>query len=579
MKKSLQSLVLLLMAFMVPLIATAAYNQLAEGVYLDGMTLYIGSGVTSLGDLQVNPSVVYSFAAVPPTCVNNTFTGYGATLHMPATSYGAYFVADYWGNFANMYNDAVEPTGVTISSTSEVVELGRQLNLIATVTPSNATPSAVAWSTSDAAVATVYNGVVTARAVGECDITATCIDKQAVCHVSVVETTIFITLGIHEAKLLPNHSLAIKPTIIPISTDLKVTSSDPNVAAARLMNGMVQIVGLTEGTTMIVVSSVDDQAVPDTCVVTVYTECGDINCDGYVNISDVTKLIDYLLSDNLEGLSVDNADTNKDGHVNISDVTMLIDYLLGSGDLNPPMDETFTVNGVSFKMVGVQGGTFMMGDIDNDPDADTNERPAHQVTLSSYWIGQTEVTQELWQAVMGSNPSYFKGDLNRPVEQVSWSYCQTFIAKLNELTGQTFRLPTEAEWEFAARGGKKSLSYKYAGSNTLDDVAWYRVNAYDVGSSSPDYGTHPVATKAPNELGLYDMSGNVGEWCHDWYGYYSSMSQTNPTGPMTGTYRVYRGGNWGGDSIMCRVSDRYRWYHYTQPGSGGSYVLGLRLVL
>lgn len=328
MNKSLQSLVLLLMALMVPTTATATYEQLAEGVYQDGSTLYIGSGVTELGPLQVNPSVVYSFAATPPVCVENTFTGYGGTLHMPATSYGAYFIADYWCNFANMINDAVEPTNVTISSSSEVIELGRQLNLFATVTPSNATPSSVVWSTSDAAVATVYNGVVTARTVGECDITATCIDKHAVCHISVVETTIVISLDKHDAKLLPNHSLTITPTMTPISTELKVTSSDPSVAAARLMNGIVQVVGLAEGTTMIVVSSVDDQAVPDTCDVTVYTECGDINCDGYVNISDVTKLIDYLLNSNSEGLSTNNADTNRDGNVNISDVTVMIDYLL-----------------------------------------------------------------------------------------------------------------------------------------------------------------------------------------------------------------------------------------------------------
>ena len=328
MKKSLQSLVLLLMALMVPATATAAYEQLAEGVYQDGSTLYIGSGVTSLGDLQVNPSVVYSFAATPPVCVENTFTGYGGTLHMPATSYGAYFIADYWCNFANMINNAVEPTNVTISSSSEVIELGRQLNLFATVTPSNATPSSVVWSTSDAAVATVYNGVVTARTVGECDITATCVDKHAVCHISVVETTIVISLDKHDAKLLPNHSLTITPTMTPISTELKVTSSDPSVAAARLMNGIVQVVGLAEGTTMIVVSSVDDQAVPDTCDVIVYTECGDINCDGYVNISDVTKLIDFLLSGNPEGISTNNADTDSDGKVNISDVTKLIDFLL-----------------------------------------------------------------------------------------------------------------------------------------------------------------------------------------------------------------------------------------------------------
>lgn len=562
MKKSLQSLVLLLMALLLPALGHADYVQLADGVYQNGSTLYIGSDVTSLGSLQFNPSVIYSFATVPPTCSDNTFTGYGGTLHMPATSYGAYFIADYWCNFANMINDAVEPTNVTISSSSEMVELGRQLSLFATVTPSNATPSSVVWSTSDAAVATVYNGVVTARAVGECDITATCIDKHAVCHISVVETAIVITLDKHDAKLLPNHSLTITPTMTPRPTDLKVTSSDPNVAAARLMNGVVQVVGLAEGTTMIVVGSVDDQAVPDTCVVTVYTECGDINCDGYVNISDVTTLIDYLLSGYQEGISIDNADTDHDCNVNIADVTYLIDYLL-SGKWAWEV-ETFTVNGVTFRMIYVEGGTFTMGaTAEQGSNAREDEYPTHQVTLSSFCIGETEVTQELWLAVMGSNPSYFSPtngyaeNLRRPVEYVTWNTCQTFINRLNEMTGMNFRMPSEAEWEYAARGGKYSKGYKYAGSNIIEDVAWYKYNTPSQQEGSDGYGTQTVATKLPNELGLYDMSGNVWEWCQDWYGSYSSEAQTNPTGPESGSRYVIRGGSAIRDARFCRVSNRY----------------------
>ena len=574
MKKALQSLILLIVALL-PLTASADYVQLADGVYRDGSTLYITSDVTALGPLQVNPSVVYSFAATPPTCVENTFMGYGATLHMPATSYGAYFVADYWGNFANMYNDAVEPTGVTISKTEAQIEIGKQLSLTASVTPSNATPSTARWSTTDDAVATVSNGIVTAIGVGECDIVATCIDKQAVCHVKVVETTIVITLDRHEARLLPNHSLTITPSMSPIATTLKVTVSNPEVAAARLMNGVVQVVGLAEGSTMIVVSSVDGQAVPDTCQVTVYTEIGDVNCDGYVNISDVTDLIDYLLSGDGNGVSKTNADCDKDGNVNIADVTTLIDYLLGGIDLNPPVTETFTVNGVTFKMVAVEGGVFTMGaTAEQGSDARDNEKPAHQVTLSSYSIGETEVTQSLWQAVMGSNPSYFTGDQNRPVEKVSWNDCQIFITKLNEMTGKQFRLPSEAEWEYAARGGNKSKGYKYSGSNTIGEVAWYYDNSCAMGSSSPDYGTHAVATKSSNELGLYDMSGNVWEWCQDWWGRYSSESQTNPTGPASGSSRVVRGGSWG-DAGGCRVSYRNISRFPTVTNSGQ----GLRLAL
>lgn len=226
--------------------------------------------------------------------------------------------------------------------------------------------------------------------------------------------------------------------------------------------------------------------------------------------------------------------------------------------------KVYTVNGVSFKMIPVEGGTFLLGATDDDGDAWPYEKPAHWVTLSSYAIGETEVTQELWEAVMGSNPSCFSGN-QLPVEYVSWNDCQTFITKLNQLTGANFWLPTEAEWEFAARGGKKRLGYKYAGSNTIGDVAWYSGN-----SSSK---THAVAQKLPNELGLYDMSGNVYEWCQDWYGDYSSAAQTNPTGPSSGSDRVLRGGNWGRVAVHCRVSSR-SWGPPTEAYSG----VGLRLA-
>ena len=212
-------------------------------------------------------------------------------------------------------------------------------------------------------------------------------------------------------------------------------------------------------------------------------------------------------------------------------------------------NKTYTVNGVSFTMIAVKGGTFMMGASGNDSDASLVEKPAHQVTLSDYAIGETEVTQELWQAVMGNNPAKNKkGGLQCPVERVSWNDCQVFINKLNELTGETFRLPTEAEWEFAARGGNMSKGYKYSGSNTLDDVGVYK--GFTIKAM------HVVKTKHPNELGIYDMSGNVWEWCADWYGDYPSSSQTNPTGPSSGSRRVLRGGGWNYLAWCCRVAYR-----------------------
>ena len=226
----------------------------------------------------------------------------------------------------------------------------------------------------------------------------------------------------------------------------------------------------------------------------------------------------------------------------------------------------FTVRGVSFEMVRVEGGTFRMGATsEQEENAYDSEKPVHSVTLSGYYIGKTEVTQALWKAVIGSNPSYFKGD-DLPVENVSWDDCQEFIRKLNSMTGQNFRLPTEAEWEFACRGGNNSRGYKYSGSNYIDNVAWYRVNSGEK--------THPVATKSPNELGIYDMSGNVWEWCADWYGDYSSGAQTNPTGPYGGSNRVYRGGSWNYDVGRCRSSNRDFYYPWIRD-----IILGLRLAL
>ncbi len=229
-------------------------------------------------------------------------------------------------------------------------------------------------------------------------------------------------------------------------------------------------------------------------------------------------------------------------------------------------NQTFTVKGVKFTMIAVEGGTFTIGATpEQGSDAKSDEKPSHQVTLSSYYIGKTEVTQALWEAVMGKNPSKFKGD-NLPVEQVSWDDCQEFIKKLNVLTGKNFHLPTEAEWEYAARGGKKRRGYKYSGSKNVKNVAWC--------SDNSDSKTHSVKTKQANELGIYDMSGNVGEWCQDWYGKYSSNAQTNPTGPATGSYRVSRGGSWNFSAGYCRSSCRDGYYPDDRY-----YGLGLRLVL
>ena len=224
-------------------------------------------------------------------------------------------------------------------------------------------------------------------------------------------------------------------------------------------------------------------------------------------------------------------------------------------------------NGITIDMVKVEAGTFMMGATSEMQNPFDDEKPVHQVTLTNdYYMGKYEVTQALWQAVMGRNPSKFKG-VNLPVEQVSWKDCQKFISKLNSMTGRKFRLPTEAEWEYAARGGKRSRGYQYSGSSTISDVAWYLGNGVGI-------TTQPVGTKQANELGLYDMSGNVWEWCQDWHDSYVSSPQTNPTGAVSGKYRVCRGGNWFYDANACRSSTR----NSGAPGDRNIFT-GFRLVL
>ena len=231
-------------------------------------------------------------------------------------------------------------------------------------------------------------------------------------------------------------------------------------------------------------------------------------------------------------------------------------------------------NGISIDMVRVEAGTFTMGATPEMEDPWDDEKPAHQVTLTNdYYMGKYEVTQALWQAVMGNNPSYFKGD-NLPIEQVSWNDCQEFISKLNSITGKTFRLPTEAEWEYAARGGKKSRGYQYSGSSNISDVAWYTDNS---GSK-----THAVGSKQANELGIYDMTGNVWEWCQDWHEEYTGSSQINPTGANSGLNRVYRGGGWDCIVRFCRSSSRHAsppdYLPYILYEKGNAYI-GLRVVL
>ncbi len=291
-------------------------------------TINIPNSVTSIGGdafwecLYLND--VYCYATTPPTC-DESFSNYSATLHVPAASVAAYFTAPVWSEFENIVGDAVAPTGIAISRDSVEIQSGEQIELMATVSPANASCKEVIWYSTDTNVATVEDGVVTAVGYGECDIFAYCMGMPAVCHITVANR---ISLGQQEAMLLPNHMLTLTPTAPAMPAGFKVTSNDPTVAAARVMSGKVQIVGIKEGTTTITVASTDGTAQPATCLVTVYTELGDDNCDGFVTIADVTGLLDYMLGSDTTSIKEANADLNGDGHITIADATTLIDQLL-----------------------------------------------------------------------------------------------------------------------------------------------------------------------------------------------------------------------------------------------------------
>jgi sulfatase modifying factor 1 len=233
--------------------------------------------------------------------------------------------------------------------------------------------------------------------------------------------------------------------------------------------------------------------------------------------------------------------------------------------IEQPIQDNVVVNGkkiVEPEMVFVEGGTFQMGSSSGESD----EQPVHSVTLSSFSIGKYEVTQAQWKAVMGSTTGYIESCDQCPVDEVSWNDVQEFIRKLNTKTGKNYRLPTEAEWEFAAKGGNKSKGYLYSGSHNINSVAWY------VGNSREK--VHPVGLKQPNELGIHDMSGNVWEWCSDWYGNYKNHLEINPKGASSDPYRVLRGGRWSYDAKFCRVTDRDK-----HPQDAIYQYQGLRLLL
>lgn len=286
-----------------------------------------------------------------------------------------------------------------------------------------------------------------------------------------------------------------------------------------------------------------------------YCNCCGFHFPMFYGISDLDKDIDQTYLAIMKGLWMSVSPELKDVPLNTNEITTG-----GKPKVRKQKKEkgVFFVGDVKFKMIPVEGGAFTMG----------NEGSAHKVSVSSYKIGETPVTQELWNAVMGNNPSKYKGE-KRPVEQVSWEDCQSFLKKLNQITGKTFRLPTEAEWEFAARGGNRTKKTSYSGSDNVDDVAWYNLNCSEKEEFGLHVGTHDVMAKIPNELFIYDMSGNVWEWCTDWFADYALHYEANPIGPTTGQGKVCRGGSWNNPADFCKVSNRNYGGIYKRDSSYG----------
>jgi len=475
-------------------------------------------------------------------------------------------------------------TGIKLNKNSLTLVVWESEKLIPTVFPEKATNKSVLFSSSDPSIATVAsNGLVVALAVGVTTITVTTVDGEfsETCVATVSSNQIpvssltlnksMLVLDIHQtekliATVLPEYATnktvyfsSLNPTVVSVSpeglvsalskgiTTITATTVDGNISTTCLVySGEIPVANVTLNKRMLHLNINEKE----TLFATVLPEnATNKEISWSSNNTAVATVINGLVTPTGYGtavITVTTLDGNKTATCNLR--------VYPSSDIPEP------------EMIFVAGGTFAMGCTnEQDGDCENNEKPVHQVTLSSFLISKYVVTQDLWTTVMGENPSYFRGN-TRPVEMVSWEDVQVFISKLNIATGRRYRLPTEAEWEFAARGGNESEGYKFSGDNIVNLVAWFFNNS--------SYTSQPVGLKAANELGLYDMSGNISEWCSDWFGSYSAEAQFNPQGPATGVSKILRGGGWISIYELCRVSSR----DLRTPDERSS-SFGFRLVL
>jgi len=507
--------------------------------------------------------------------------------------------------FSTCEKEITNVTKVVLNKDELELQRGKTETLIATVYPRSADNQELTWSSNNIAVATVNdNGLVTAISRGETTITVTSKDsnKQDFCNVTIIDmpelttsvanniTTVSAILGGNISNTgTPSYSergVCYSTSQHPTTTNFKkvILGTGTGIFSMEITDLIPSTIYYVRAYAINVTGTAygNEESFKTFGLPVLTTNvASNIYTTGVILSGKITNSGTPLFTERgvcysthqnptiADNKTVITGVLNESFYTEITDLKVSTTYYVrayatnteGTGYGN---EISFTTSSINIEMIFVEGGTFTMGRFGDL--VEPNEKPGHRVTLSSFNIGKYEVTEGEWFTVMGKNQSIEpKGD-NYPVEGVSWNDVQVFIVKLNTLTGKNYRLPTEAEWEYAAQGGKQTIIYDYSGGNYLKDLGWYYDNS---GGSKRITGT-----KAPNQLGIYDMSGNVSEWCNDWYGLYSSDEQTDPVGPLSGNYRVIRGGNFYSGDYSCRVSTRTSLlpiYFYS--------VVGFRLVL